>query len=147
MPPLWRLPIGFCDPRCTATSTMTGLSIPWCCPSTIYAVFLCNVHHPLFLAVWSSAAYRDDRHGRTMVTDSKSSCLARILTCCHTYIFVCFMLPVWYPKHSPIKFRQMPLTRIMANGLLLSSNTESIQHEVNCVDWNQRRLFERIWRR
>ena len=49
-------------------TTSTGLSILWCCPSMIHKVFVCDAYHPLFLAVWSSAAYHDDRHGRTMIT-------------------------------------------------------------------------------
>ena len=42
-------------------------SIPLCCPSIIYKVFLCDDYHPLFLVVWYSAAYYDDRHGWTMI--------------------------------------------------------------------------------
>ena len=57
----------FCRLHCAAMMTSTFLSIPGCCPSMIYAVFLCDARHPLFLAVWSSAAYRNDRHGRTMI--------------------------------------------------------------------------------
>ena len=30
------------------TTTMTGLSLPWCCPSLIYAVFICDDYHLLF---------------------------------------------------------------------------------------------------
>ena len=35
-------------PRCAAMTTSTGLSNPWCCPSMIYAIFLCDACHPLF---------------------------------------------------------------------------------------------------
>ena len=49
-------------------TTSTGLSIPWCCLFMIYAVFLCDVSHPLLLAVFSSVAYHDDKHGGTMIT-------------------------------------------------------------------------------
>ena len=48
--------------------TVTGLSIPWCCPSVIYAVFLCDDYRLLFLVVWFLATYRDGRRGRTMIT-------------------------------------------------------------------------------
>ena len=44
-----------------------AISIPWCYPSMIYEVFLCDHYHPLFLVVWSSAAYHDYRHGQTMI--------------------------------------------------------------------------------
>ena len=33
----------------------------------IYTVFICDDYHPLFLVVWSLAAYHDDRHGLTMI--------------------------------------------------------------------------------
>ena len=39
-PPLQWLLIDFCRLRCTTTTTMTGLSIPWFCLSLTYAVFL-----------------------------------------------------------------------------------------------------------
>ena len=48
-----------------ATMTSTGLSIPWCCTSTIYVVFLCDNYHSLFIVEWSSAAYHDVRYDRT----------------------------------------------------------------------------------
>ena len=47
-PPLQWSPINFCHLRCAPTTTMTGLSIPWCCLSMIYAVFLCDDCHLLF---------------------------------------------------------------------------------------------------
>ena len=60
MHPLWWLSIDL-------LSSATGLSIPYCCPSMIYEVFLCDDYHPLFPVVLSSAAYHDDRHGWTMI--------------------------------------------------------------------------------
>ena len=53
---LWWLATNLCCLRCTATMTVTGLSIPWCCPSIIYAVFLCNNRLQLFLLVLFSAS-------------------------------------------------------------------------------------------
>ena len=47
--PRWS-PINCCRLRCAAT-TMSGLSIPWCCTSMIYVVFLCNDYHSMFTAV------------------------------------------------------------------------------------------------
>ena len=67
MHPLWWLPIDLRRPQCAAMTTSTGLSIFWYCPSVTYEVSLCDDDHPLFLVVWSSAAYRDDRHGRTRI--------------------------------------------------------------------------------
>ena len=57
------LPIGLCHRLCIALMTSTGLY----CPSVIYAVFLCDPDHPLFLVILSSAAYHYDRHDRTMI--------------------------------------------------------------------------------
>ena len=54
-------------PQRGAMMTSTGTSIPWCCPSTIYAVYLCDAFHPRSPVVWSSAAYHGDRRGRTMI--------------------------------------------------------------------------------
>ena len=62
----WLL-IDLCHPRCAAMPISTGLSIPWCCPSMIYMVFICDDCHPLFPVVWSSVPYPNDRHGRTMI--------------------------------------------------------------------------------
>ena len=61
------LPIDFCLPRRAVMTTSTGLSIRWCCLSMIYAVFLWDAYQPLFLVVWSSAAYHDDRHYLIMI--------------------------------------------------------------------------------
>ena len=44
-----------------------SMSIPWSCLSMIYAIFLCDHDHPLLIVVWSSTAYHDDTHGRTMI--------------------------------------------------------------------------------
>ena len=58
----------FCCLRNAATTTITGLSISWCCPSMIYAVFLCDEYHLLFpVVLWFLAAYGDGRHGRTRI--------------------------------------------------------------------------------
>ena len=62
MHPLRWLPIDLRHRRCAAMTTSTGLSIPWCSPSLIYEVFLCDDYHPLFFVVWVSATYHDDRH-------------------------------------------------------------------------------------
>ena len=51
-----------------AMMTLTGPFIPWCCPSTTYAVYLCDAFRPRSPVVWSSAAYHGNRHGRTMIT-------------------------------------------------------------------------------
>ena len=75
MHPLRWLPIDCCHPLCAAMTTSTGLSIPWCSSSMIYDIFLCDDCHPLFIVVWSSAAYHDDRHGQTMI-----ACVAWRLT-------------------------------------------------------------------
>ena len=44
-PQLWWTPIDFCRLRCAATTPMTGLYIPWYCPTMTYAVFLYNNYH------------------------------------------------------------------------------------------------------
>ena len=105
------LPIDLCHPRCAAMTTSTGLSIPWRCPSMIYVVFLCDACHPPFLEVWSSSPYHyglETRPNydnlRCVTVHIKSSRRpARILTFL-PYILICFMLSVWYAKHSPIAF-------------------------------------------
>ena len=38
-----------------------------CCPFMIYPIFICVAYRPLSLVVWSSTAYHDDRHGRTII--------------------------------------------------------------------------------
>ena len=47
--------------------SLTVINIPWRCPSMTYEVFLCDNYDQLFLAIWSSAAYHDKTHGRTMI--------------------------------------------------------------------------------
>ena len=42
MSPLWWSPIDACPLQRGAKMTSTGPSTPWCCPSTIYAVYLCD---------------------------------------------------------------------------------------------------------
>ena len=55
--------------RYAAASTVTGLSIPWCCPSMTSEVFLCDAHPLLFLVVcFFSEACHVARHVRTMMT-------------------------------------------------------------------------------
>ena len=44
--------------------TQPSATIPWCCPITIYAVYLCDAYHPRSPVVWSRAVYHDDRHGK-----------------------------------------------------------------------------------
>ena len=67
MHPLWWSPIDACHLQRVAMMTSTGSSIPWCCPSTIYAVYLRDAFRPRSPVVWSSAAYHSDIHGRTMI--------------------------------------------------------------------------------
>ena len=67
MHPLWWLPIDLCHPWYTVVATLTGLSIPWCCPSMIYELFLCDDYHPQFLVICSLAAYHDGIYGQTMI--------------------------------------------------------------------------------
>ena len=57
---------------CAATTIMTGLCIPCCFPSMIYAVFLCDDYHLLFPVVWFLAACHGGRHGQTMPTCDKN---------------------------------------------------------------------------
>ena len=45
-------PIDACLLQRGATMTLTGPSIPWCCPFTIYAAYLCNTFRP-----WSNDLY------------------------------------------------------------------------------------------
>ena len=66
--PMQRSPIDFCPMRCAATTTMTGLSIPWCCSSTSNVVSLCDDYNLLFPVVWILVARRDDIHDRTTIT-------------------------------------------------------------------------------
>ena len=54
-------------PLLWAPIDLIGLSIPRCCPSMIYVVFLCNDYHLLFPEVWFLAAYHDGRHGLTVI--------------------------------------------------------------------------------
>ena len=103
MSPLWWLPIEFCRLRFAATTTMTGLSIPWCCPSMIHTVFLCDANHPLFLVVWSSVAYHDDRHGWTMIAWDASWLTVNALDVQRGYRLGAthirlFVLSVWYAR-------------------------------------------------
>ena len=46
MPPLWWSTIDACHLQRGAMMTSTGPSTPWCCPTTIYAVYLCYAFHP-----------------------------------------------------------------------------------------------------
>ena len=68
MLPLWWSPIDACPLLCGAMMTSTCPSMPWCCPSTIYAVHLCDAFRPRSPVVWSLAPHHGDRHGRTMIT-------------------------------------------------------------------------------
>ena len=68
MPPLWWPPIDACPLQRGTMMTTTGPSIPWCCPSITYAVYLCNAFHPRSPVVWSLARHHGDRHGWTMIT-------------------------------------------------------------------------------
>ena len=62
------LPINLCHAWYAAMTTLTCLSIPWCCPSMICEVFLGDAYHPRSLLVWSSTAYRGDKHGSATIT-------------------------------------------------------------------------------
>ena len=57
MLPLWWSPIDACPLQCGAMMTSTGPSTPWCYPSTIYTVYLCDAFRPRSPVVWSLAAY------------------------------------------------------------------------------------------
>ena len=69
---------------------MTGLSILWCWPFMMYAVFI-YYHNPLLIVVlfWHRIVTVDILEPRYLATvDSKSSWRLAILTCCHAYSFV-----------------------------------------------------------
>ena len=105
----------YSDRRCAARRLMpSAMSIPWCCPSMIYAVFICDDYHLLFPAllvsvIWFVAAHHDGIHSQTMIT-----CDAWWLTMkvpdvrrgydLLLYIFVNFVFFVWHGKHSPLAF-------------------------------------------
>ena len=66
MPQLWWSPIDTCPLQCRAH--IDWPIHPWCCPSTIYAVYLSDAFRPRSPVVWSSTAYHGNRHCRTMIT-------------------------------------------------------------------------------
>ena len=89
-PPLQWSPINFCRMWCTATMTMTGLSIHDSCslhlrqlPSTVPCsmIFCC--------ASWRHTGPNHDNLRRLTADNECSWHLARIPTCCHTYSSSC----------------------------------------------------------
>ena len=84
----WRpfvAPINACPLQREAMMTPTGPSIHWCCPSTIYTVYLCDAFRPPSPVVLWWYTWPNHNNLQCLTVDSRSSWgSARILTCCQT---------------------------------------------------------------
>ena len=92
---------GFRCLRCAATMSMTDLSIPWCCPSTIYAVFLYDDCHLLFpRIIFGSVLWRQTWpiHDNLRRLPIKVPDVRRGYWPAAMHIRS-FLLSVWYAKH------------------------------------------------
>ena len=99
-PPLWWSPIDFCRLRRAAATTMSDLSIIWCCPSMISAVFLCDGRHLLFPVIFGNVSYPQtwlSHDNLRRFTSGEDNDLLQ-------YIFARFLLCVWYTKHAAVAF-------------------------------------------
>ena len=107
MHPLRWLSIDLRHPRCAVLMTSTGPSIPWRCPSMIYAVFLCDTA-PCSLIFgrvsWQQTWPKHDSLDAWRLTVKGPDVQRRYRPVVIHINLLYVLCSLWYAKHPPVAF-------------------------------------------